>query len=362
MEPDRDSVRQTPRDLEEVRKFLHHVSQVFRTKPFTAFPFLRGGHAQTLGGYAWPRRRRLYSTVLKDEERLFRVDKEVDVLAQCRWQSDRTNNPTMVIWHGMEGSTSSVYMWSIADKAFRAGFNVIRVNYRNCGGTEHLTPTLYHGGLTEDLRAIIGELITKDGLKRIFPVGFSLGGNMVLKFAGEYFENPPKEVVAVVAVSPSVDLKTTTETLSKTSNWLYHKNFVFSLKRRMKKKYKLFPDRYSIDGLNQVKSIREFDELITSRANGFLDAEDYYFRASSIRVVDKIRIPTLVIHSKDDPFIPFNPLQDEVFTGNPYLLVLTTDGGGHVAFLSDNVTTEDRFWAENRILEFCSLAETELPD
>lgn len=361
MEPDRESVRQPPRDLAQVRKFLHQVSLVFRTKPFTAFPFLRGGHAQTLGGYAWPRRRRLNSTVLNDEERLFRIDKEINVLAHCRWQNDRTNHPTMVIWHGMEGSTSSVYMWSIADKAFRVGFNVIRVNYRNCGGTEHLTPTLYHGGLSEDLRSIVEELITKDGLKRIFPVGFSLGGNMVLKFAGEYFENPPKEVVAVVAVSPSVDLKTTTEALAKNSNWLYHKNFVISLKRRMKKKHELFPDQYSIEGLDQVKTIREFDELITSRANGFLNAEDYYFRASSIRVVDKIRIPTLVIHSKDDPFIPFNPLQEGAFTDNPYLLVITTESGGHVAFISDNATTEDRFWAENRIVEFCSLAETELP-
>lgn len=361
MEPDRESVLQTPRDLEQVRKFLHQASLAFSTKPFTAFPFLRGGHAQTLGGYAWPRRRRLNSTVLHDEERLFRIDKDINVLAQCRWQSERTNHPTMVIWHGMEGSTSSVYMWSIADKAFRVGFNVIRVNYRNCGGTEHLTPTLYHGGLSEDLRSIVEELITKDGLNRIFPIGFSLGGNMVLKFAGEYFENPPKEVVAVVAVSPSVDLKTTTEALTKNSNWIYHKNFVLSLKRRMKKKHELFPDQYSIEGLDQVKTIREFDELITSRANGFLNAEDYYFRASSIRVVDKIRIPTLVIHSKDDPFIPINPLQDGAFTGNPYLLVIATESGGHVAFISDKATTEDRFWAENRIVEFCSLAETELP-
>ena len=183
-------------EVKNIRTFFAAVIATFSRKSFRSHPVVSGAHAQTLAAYAWPRRRRLSSTVVNDEERLFQVDDGVQVLAQCRWQRNRKDHSTVVIWHGMEGSTSSVYMWSTAEKALRAGFNVIRVNYRNCGGSEHLTPTLYHGGMSADLRKVIDELISKDGLTRLFPIGFSLGGNMVLKLLGEYGENPPREVVA----------------------------------------------------------------------------------------------------------------------------------------------------------------------
>src|SRR5690349_23495178 len=159
---------QTCRDANEVRAFLAKVQKQFSVRPFRPYRIFDGAHAQTLAAYAWPRRRRLRATVVNDEERLFNVDDGVQVRTQCRWQEKRLEHATIVIWHGMEGSTDSVYMWSTADKAFRAGFNVIRVNYRSCGDSEHLTPTLYHGGMSADLRVIIEELI-RDGLKRIYP-------------------------------------------------------------------------------------------------------------------------------------------------------------------------------------------------
>ena len=350
-----------PRDLKLVHAFLQRVSSAFESKPFQVHPVFRSGHAQTLGAYAWPRRGRLKPTVADDEERFFQVAADVQVLAHCRWHKDRQEHPTMVIWHGMEGSTSSVYMWSLADKAYRAGFNVVRVNYRNCGGTEHLTPTLYHGGLSDDLRIVLEELVTTDGLNRLYAIGFSLGGNMLLKLAGEYGESAPPEIVALCAVSPSVDLQASTTLILHPSNWLYHKNFVRSLKQRLRLKHKLFPERYDISNLDQIKTIRDFDERFTSRANGFADADDYYYRSSSVRVIDRICIPTLIIHAVDDPFIPFEPMRQALFTENPYLLLIATERGGHVAFISATNKDEDRFWAENRALEFCQLAETSFP-
>src|SRR5258708_20620806 len=122
-------------------------------------------------------------------------------------------------------------MLAIAHKAFRAGFNVVRVNLRNCGGTEHLTPTLYHGGLSEDLRAVTSELIERDGLQRLFLIGYSLGGNMVLKLAGEYGAEPPAAVLGVCAVSPAVDLTASVKAIMLRSNWLYHLDFVRRLRR-----------------------------------------------------------------------------------------------------------------------------------
>jgi predicted alpha/beta-fold hydrolase len=219
---------------------LSEAAHIFASKPFHPHPLFRGAHAQTLAGYAWPRRFRLRSSL--DKERLFQVAPTTRVLAHCRWQPEPRNHPTIVAWHGIEGSSDSVYMLEAAEKAFRAGFNVVRMNLRNCGNTDHLTDAIYHGGLTEDLRSVVGELIERDQLNRIIMLGFSLGGNMVLKLAGEYGDSAPKEIVAAVAVSPSVDLNASADAIKLRSNWIYQRDFVKRLKRRVKVKAKLYPN------------------------------------------------------------------------------------------------------------------------
>jgi len=341
--------------LEKARAFLSRVRQIFAGKAFKPHSLFHGGHAQTIAAYAWPRRFRFASE--RDEERLFDVAPGVKVLAHCRWQADAKACPTIVAWHGIEGSTASNYMQATAEKGFRAGFNVVRVNFRNCGGTEHLTSTIYHGGLSADLGAVVNELIEKDHLNRMLLVGFSLGGNLVLKLAGEYGDNPPREILAICAVSPSIDLSTSADLILKRSNWIYHQDFVRRLKKRIRTNHKLYPELYDLTGLDEVRTLREFDDRFTSRAHGFADADDYYYRSSSIRVIDRIRIPTLIIHAEDDPFIPFAPLLDPAVTENPYILLLRPKQGGHVAFISSEKKLDgDRFWAENRVVEFCKLA------
>lgn len=340
------------------REFISSVARVFASKPFKPHALFSGGHAQTLAAFAWPRRFRLRTP--PDEERLFEVAPNTRVLAHCRWQTNRVEHPTIVIWHGIEGSSGGVYMLATARKAFAAGFNVVRMNLRNCGGTEHLTPTIYHGGLSDDLRAVTEELIRQDGLASLFLVGFSLGGNMVLKLAGEYGSEIPDEVRAVCAVSPSVDLGASADLIVQRSNWLYHHDFLRRLKNRIRRKQKLYPELYDISDVNSIRTIREFDDRFTSRAHGFADADDYYHRASSIRLIDKIQLPTLIIHAKDDPFIPYAPLGDPALAANPYVLLLAPEQGGHVAFVGEATNDEDRFWAENRVIEFCLLAEDKL--
>jgi predicted alpha/beta-fold hydrolase len=339
-----------------VRTLISNVAEKFRQSPFKPHAIFSGGHAQTLAAYAWPRRYRLQRAPV-DEQRMFEIEPGVTVLADCRWQANRRQSSTIVIWHGMEGSTTSIYMIAMADKAFRAGFNVVRVNYRNCGNTEHLSPTLYHGGMSGDLRAVLHQLITKEDLKRILVVGFSLGGNMVLKLLGEYGDNPPPEVIAACVVSPSVDLRASTDMISARHNWIYHWNFVRSLKNRIRMKHQLYPELYDLERLSRIHTIRDFDEEFTSLSNGFANADDYYSRSSATRVVENIRVPTLLIHSKDDPFIPFEPMRQAAFADNPFLLLVATDQGGHVAFIcADKGRDEDRFWAENRAIEFCKIA------
>jgi hypothetical protein len=180
---------------------------------------------------------------------------------------------------------------------------------------------------------------------------------MVLKLAGEYGENAPPEIAAICAVSPSVDLEASTSLILSKKNWVYHRRFLISLKNRIRLKQKLFPDLYNLSRLPSIRTIREFDEAFTSIAMGFANAADYYYQASSIRVAASIRIPTLIIHAVDDPFIPFDPLRHAAFTTNPYILLIATDQGGHVAFISPKSADEDRFWAENRVIEFFRMAE-----
>ena len=333
---------------------LDRLRAKLESKPFTPARFLTQGDLQTIGAFFWPGRFRSRD-LTGDERRLFEVEPGSKVLGLCRWHENRSEHATLVMWHGIEGSASAAYMLSTAAKAFRAGFNVVRMNARNCGDTNHLTPKIYHAGLTDDARKVIDELINKDRLSRIIIAGFSLGGNQVLKLGGEYGDLPPSEVSGLVAISPSIDLHSSSERLLAGRNWIYHKRFLRALKRRIKIKEKLYPELYQTDGLQRLKSIRAFDDKYVAPAFQFAGADDYYTKASSLPHIKNIRIPTLIIHAQDDPFIPFAPLRDPSIDANPYVLKLAPKRGGHVAFISDEATAkgEDRFWAENRLIDFC---------
>jgi uncharacterized protein len=321
--------------------------------PFVPHPALKNAHGQTIMGALIPRRFRL--VVENTETRFFDVAPGVRVLAHCSWQQERASKPTLLIAHGMEGSSESRYMMGTAEKALEAGFSVIRLNHRNCGGTEHLTPTLYHAGLTDDIRQIITELIDKDKLGEIYLVGFSLGGNIALKLAGEYGDAMPEAVRAVVAVSPSIDLASCADAIEMRSNIIYNWNFLLSLRSRLRRKAKLFPEDYDISHLRGVWSIRKFDDVYTAPHAGFLNVAHYYERASALPFISRITTPTLIIHAKDDPFIPFAPFEKPEVASNPNVTLLATEHGGHVGFVSARAEGENRFWAEVMVVEFVSL-------
>jgi predicted alpha/beta-fold hydrolase len=333
------------------------VRAVLWGKPFIPHQLFTSGHAQTLATYFWPQRLDL-AAARADQDRVFEVETGVRVLARCRWQRNSRLNGTLVLTHGLEGSSESSYMLGTADKAFRAGFNVIRLNMRTCGNTDHLTPTLYNSGLSQDVRAVINELISKDQLTRIFLAGFSMSGNIALKYAGEEGDSAPAELKGICAISASVDLAACEAAISRRWNWIYKERFMISLRRRMRVKKALYPELYDITGLNRVRSLRDFDNRFTAIHGGYRDAEDYYRRASARKLIGHIRKPTLIIHAQDDPFIPFEPLLDPAVSANPFVLLLAPEHGGHVGFLADRSIEGDRFWAQNRIVEFCLLMDS----
>lgn len=284
--------------------------------------------------------------------RYFDVASRTRVLAHCHWQRAPRHHPTLVALHGLEGSSSAHYMRGLADKAFRRGFNVLLLNQRNCGGTEHLSDSLYHSGLSADPEYVIRELIELDRLPAIAVVGYSLGGNVALKLAGDYGDAAPDALRAVCAVSPTMDLARCVDALERPSNVLYEWNFVRNLKRRMRRKARVMPGRFDLGVLRGVRTVRAFDEALTAPHHGFRDAADYYHRASSLRVVDRIRVATLILSADDDPFVPADQFEHEALTRNPAVSVVITRGGGHCGFYAEPTVDFDGYWAEHTAVSF----------
>lgn len=329
---------------------LREAALVLAAEPLRPHPLLVNGHAQTLARWAWPRRYR----VPRDEVRLFEVETGVRLLARCRWHEDRADRVTVVLVHGLGGSADAPYVLGAARLAYRAGANVIRLNQRNCGGTEELTSTLYHSGMSHDLAAVVRELVERDGLPRIFVGGFSMGGNLALKMAGEMGGKAPAALRGVCAVSPSLDLKETVSNLGRTPNRPYEWNFVRGLRRLVERKKDLYPALYDTRGLDGLRTVRDFDERYTAPHGGFASADDYYARSSALPFVARIRVPTLIMHARDDPLVPCGPLLRPGVTDNPYVVRATPPHGGHVAFVS--AEKGKRFWAEERLAGFCGLS------
>jgi uncharacterized protein len=319
---------------------------------FEPHRLLKNGHAMTIAA-AFVRRR---FNLPPAEERLFEVEAGSKIIGRCHWQAGkRKDAPVMVILHGLEGSSESNYVWGIAEKAYRLGFHAVRLNQRNCGSPEALkfTPTLYNSGMSGDYRAVLEELSNRDGFEQIFFAGYSMGGNLVTKMAGEFGEAPPKALLAVCVVCPAMDLGACADALALRENYFYQRHFVKGLMSRYARKAKLFPERYRLDGLGPVRSVREFDDKITAPHFGYRDAQDYYETVGAKKVVAKVRVPMLMITAQNDPFVPFDLFIRANPAENPAIKFIAPEHGGHCGFIS-NRSGAERFWAEQRIVEFCN--------
>ncbi len=273
------------------------------------------------------------------------------VVCHCHWQPNAAECLTVVLLHGLEGSTRSHYMLGNAARAWSAGCNVVRMNMRNCGGTENMSPTLYHSGLSGDVAAVMETLAAEKRLQAFALVGYSMGGNLVLKLAGDLGDAAPRYLKAVVGVSPAMDLAASADALHNLANRVYEWKFLKGLRRRFRRKAELFPEIYSTAGLHQIATLRQFDDRITARYSGFSGADDYYFRAASARVASRIAVPTLVLHALDDPFVRMLPQTRDDLVHNPAVRLVETTHGGHCAFLAPAVAY-DGYWAEKRLLDF----------
>ena len=325
--------------------------------------FLTNPHLQTIAGNFLPR-----TNHLPPAEPVFvevapattdgngRRELHSRVLCHCHWQppARRSAAPTAILVHGLEGSSDSQYICGNADKLWYGGCNVIRMNMRNCGGTEALSPTLYHSGLSGDVLAVLQFFHKRERLRSVALVGYSMGGNLVLKLAGELGARAPAELRSVVGVSPAIDLAASADALHDGFNRVYERRFLKNLLKRYRRKAILFPHRYDPARADEIRTLRGFDDRITAPYSGFDGADDYYFRASSARVLASIAVPTLILHALDDPFIRLTPASRAALTGNRYITLLEPAHGGHCAFLAtpDHRTSNDGYWAEHTLLRF----------
>jgi predicted alpha/beta-fold hydrolase len=368
--------------VRDTSELLAEAANNFAATPVEEFlprRFLRNSHLQTLVGNFLPRR----YVLPEPEAHIIEVDAgdgnpahgdsgasdsravnrlgqaQIDarsrgashVLCHCHWQANAGQRPTVLLVHGLEGSTRSQYMLGNAARAWAAGCNVIRMNMRNCGGTEDLSPTLYHSGLSGDVATVMRTLSAEKGLRAFALIGYSMGGNLVLKLAGELGADAPGYLKAVVGVSPVMDLAVSADALHNHSNRIYEWKFLVGLRRRFRRKAELFPAIYSTEGVERIGSLRQFDDQITARYSGFRGADDYYDRASSSRWVSQIAVPALILHALDDPFIRMLPTTRAALLDNPRVRLMETAHGGHCAFLAPAVGY-DGYWAEKILLDF----------
>ena len=325
--------------------------------PFEPRRGLASGHLQTIIGNYLPRPAFRLQPVSETVE----VDPADGsrVLCHCHWQPEpvRSRRLTLVLVHGLEGSSDSCYIQGITARAWAAGLNVVRMNMRTCGGSETLTPTLYHSGLSGDVGVVVRHYAAQFGLERVALVGYSMGGNMVLKLAGEWGNRPP--LVAVAVVCPAIDLAPGSDALHEPLNRLYEWKFLSSLMARYSRKAELFPNIYATrKSIGPVRSIRQFDNKIVARYWGFRDADDYYHHAAAARVVESIAVPTLILEAQDDPFIRLLPQTRAKLLANPHIAFTETRNGGHCAFLS-RAPGNEIHWAEATVMRFLQAATGE---
>ena len=303
-------------------------------------PLFGNPHLQTIAAHYW--KRSDASSLHPVENRLHRTEPDVQVLVQSQ-QPAGTSAGEVVMVHGLEGSGDAGYMRSLSAAALRAGFAAHRFHMRTCGGTERLCPTLYHGGLTSDLLAVLRHFRDAGG-GPAFLVGFSLGGNVVLKLAGELGEAARSLIRGVCAVSTPLDLEVCARRIAQPDNRLYEARFVRRMRARL-----IATGRYTARDFAGLRSVMELDDRITAPSFGFGNARNYYQTQSSIAFLAGLRVPALLIQAKDDTFVPFRIFESAAIRSNPCVELLATDRGGHLGFLG---RMPARFWADHAILHW----------
>lgn len=303
-------------------------------------PLVRNPHLQTIAAHLW--KRPDTQGEFPVERRLYRTEKDVQVLV-CSQRPQGTARGELFMVHGLEGSGDAGYIRSLSAAALRAGFAAHRFHMRTCGGTEQLCQTLYHAGLTSDLLAVLREF-RDAGCTPAFLAGFSLGGNVVLKLAGELGETARDLVQGVCSVSAPLDLAACSRRIGERDNRLYEARFVRAMRKRL-----CATGRYRAREVAALRSVFELDDKFTAPSFGFGNAENYYRTQSAIGYLSGLRVPALLVQAEDDTFVPFEIYRSAAVRANPWIQLLATRYGGHLGFIG---RAPHRLWLDGVIMEW----------
>ncbi len=261
-------------------------------------------------------------------------------------------SPQLLVVHGLEGSSQREYVRGLLARAGRRGWRGVALNFRFCSGVPNRTPRLYHSGDSQELNWVIDELCKRDPGAAILPVGMSLGGNVLLKWLGERGPDAPDEVVAAVAISTPFDLAAAAAKMSRGMGRVYSHHFLRSLKAKALRKARDYPEMIDAVAVRRARNWRQYDDAVTAPLHGFKDADDYWEKSSSIRLLERIRRPTLLISARDDPFIPASSLPLKQVESSPWLRAEFSQRGGHAGFVSGRLPWRPVYWAERRAIDF----------
>lgn len=339
----------TPAHPTAGRKQTDRPFSGYEPRPFRPAPWLPGPHLQTLGG----RMLRPGGPVTYRRERWATGDGDFLDLDFAEPDGPAPDaRPLVLLLHGLEGGSDSAYVVEAARRLGEAGLDAVALNFRSRSGQPNRLRRFYHSGETGDLASVLARLREDRPDAPLAVVGFSLGGNVLLKYLGEREERAREVVDAAVAVSVPYRLAVSARRMERGLGPMYAAWFLRSLRRSVRAKAREHGHDFDLDRLARVRSLREFDDAFTAPVHGFRDAEDYYRRSSSARFLPEIRVPTLLLQARDDPFLPEEGLPEARMRRNPWLLPVLVERGGHVGFVEGATPWEARFWAEEEAVRY----------
>lgn len=301
--------------------------------------WLSHSHMQTI----WPTlcRRPLKHFLLKRE----RFELPDGDFLDLDW-TQNSNGPIVLVLHGFEGSIKSPYAKGMLQAIHQQGWRGVLMHFRSCSGEDNRLPRIYHSGETGDVDFVVTMLKKREPTTPIAAIGFSLGGNVLLKWLGETGKN--NSLHAAVAVSVPFELQKASDRLNKGFSKLYQWHLLRSVRNKIKQKFQRIPVPFPLPKLTEIHSLRDFDDKITAPLHGFIDANDYYKKSSSRQYLNAIHIPTLLLQAKDDPFMTDDllPLPHEL---SPKITLELTEKGGHVGFVAGKFPWQLEYWLEKRI-------------
>lgn len=321
----------------------------FSTRPFRIAPWLRSAHAQTIGGRLLRRMR----PPAFERERIELPDGDfVDVDRPVFPIQSRSDAPLVLLMHGLEGSARRGYAIETYRQLALRGVRSLGLNFRSCSGEPNRAPRFYHSGDTADIAHVLRLLAERyPGVPR-GVIGFSLGGNAMLKLLGELGAEARQLVSTAVAVSVPYDLGAGADWLERTAmGRFYTSRFIRSLIAKAEARAAHLSDRCDLERIRAARTFREFDDAATAPIHGFADADDYYRRSSSLHYLRDIRVPTLLLHAADDPFLPAACFPCDAVRDNALIDAVVTDNGGHVGFI-EGPPWAPSFWAEEQAARY----------